>query len=260
MGENLRSFYFPWSSSLLVWWSMSPSVCGPLAGWRFQSPWPNWCQVPFHPSAWQMLNLIPADRRSSCRTEKSRRISAEVDQAFGKSISHGFQALFGIYTSWLLLCIRIPPEKDWTIWTQWAFWWFLKRKNLGWTECLMLRCHLRLSKFVEVKIPAQDAFDEEYMTDDDEECRLKVRDVCAMRAKNVGSMEVIVRALSLCGLHYWLICAGRYSDLFFLDFLYITYAWLVCTVASSVPETVEVAMYIDYIVNRMHPIYIYIYR
>ena len=68
MGENLRSFYFPWSSSLLVWWSMSPSVCGPLAGWRFQSPWPNWCQVPFHPSAWQMLNLIPADRRSSCRT------------------------------------------------------------------------------------------------------------------------------------------------------------------------------------------------
>ena len=120
----------------------------------------------------------------------------------------------------------------------------------------MLRCHLRLSKFVEVKIPAQDAFDEEYMTDDDEECRLKVRDVCAMRAKNVGAMEVIVRALSLCGLHYWLICAGRYSDLFFLDFLYITYAWLVCTVASSVPEFVEVAMYIDYIVHRMHPIYI----
>jgi hypothetical protein len=113
-----------------------------------------------------------------------------------------------------------------------------------------------ISEFVEVVLPAQDAFDEEYMTDDDEECRLKVRDVCAMRAKNVGSIEVIVRALSLCGLHYWLICAGRYSDLFFLDFLYITYAWLVCTVASSVPETVEVAMYKDYIVHRMHPIYI----
>ena len=115
-----------------------------------------------------------------------------------------------------------------------------------------------ISEFVEVVLPAQDAFDEEYMTDDDEECRLKVRDVCAMRAKNVGSIEVIVRALSLCGLHYWLICAGRYSDLFFLDFLYITYAWLVCTVASSVPETVEVAMYKDYIVHRIHPIYIYI--
>ena len=86
----------------------------------------------------------------------------------------------------------------------------------------------------------QDAFDEEYMTDDDEECRLKVRDVCAMRAKNVGSIEVIFRALSLCGLHYWLIGAGRYSDLFFLDFLYLIYAWLVCIVASNVPENLEI--------------------
>lgn len=27
-------------------------------------------------------------------------------------LGNGFQGIFGIYTSWLLLCIRIPPEKD----------------------------------------------------------------------------------------------------------------------------------------------------
>ena len=81
--------------------------------------------------------------------------------------------------------------------------------------------------------PKQDAFDEEYLTDDDEECRLKVRDSCALRAKNVGSIEVIARALSLFGLHFWLIYAGRYSDVFLLDFLYLAYAWLVRTAACT---------------------------
>lgn len=167
----------------------------------------GWLEVPVSlaelvPGAFPPERLADAEFDPSRQKKQQlpyRRVPANFSRSqpgFSGIVSNGFQAIFGIYTSWLLLCIRIPPEKD--------------------------------------------AFDEEYMTDDDEECRLKVRDVCAMRAKNVGSIEVIVRALSLCGLHYYLICAGRYSDLFFLDFLYITYAWLVCTVASSVPETVEV--------------------
>ena len=81
---------------------------------------------------------------------------------------------------------------------------------------------------------SEDAFDEEYLTDDDEDCRLKVRDVCAMRAKNVASIEVVVRALSFVGLHAWLVCyAGRYTDAFLLDLLYLSYAWAACRVASS---------------------------
>ena len=83
----------------------------------------------------------------------------------------------------------------------------------------------------------QDTFDEEYLTDDDEECRLRVRDVCAFRAKNVGAVEVIFRALCLCGLEAWLLCyARRFGDAVLLNLLYLCYARMVASVAaSSVP-------------------------
>eukprot|EP00439_Symbiodinium_sp_Y106_P074211 s755_g14.t1 len=83
---------------------------------------------------------------------------------------------------------------------------------------------------------AQDTFDEEYLTDDDEECRLKVRDICAFRAKNVGTIEVIFRALCLFALEAWLLCyAGRYGDAFLLNLLYVCYARMASCVAASIP-------------------------
>ncbi|CAK9055193.1 unnamed protein product [Durusdinium trenchii] len=157
----------------------------------------GWLDVPismadFLPGAFSPQRLADADfdpsrQRKQLPYQKVPHRSKSCP-SFTEVLSYSFKALLGIYASWLLICVRIPPEKD--------------------------------------------AFDEEYLTDDDEECRLKVRDSCAMKAKHVGSIETIARALSLGGLHFWLIYAGRYSDLFLLDFLYLAYAWLVSTMAG----------------------------
>ncbi|CAE7365423.1 unnamed protein product [Symbiodinium sp. CCMP2456] len=163
----------------------------------------GWFEVPISmaemlPGAFSPVRLADPDF-DPCRQKKQLPYRYVKGQLIARPISAWdsldsfFQAVFGAYASWLLLCVRIPPEKD--------------------------------------------TFDEEYLTDDDEECRLKVRDICAFRAKNVGTIEVIFRALCLFALEAWLLCyAGRYGDAFLLNLLYVCYARMAsCVAACSIP-------------------------
>ncbi|OLP81264.1 hypothetical protein AK812_SmicGene38212 [Symbiodinium microadriaticum] len=163
----------------------------------------GWFEVPISmaemlPGAFSPVRLADPDF-DPCRQKKQLPYRFVKGQLIPRpipawdSLDSFFQAVFGAYASWLLLCVRIPPEKD--------------------------------------------TFDEEYLTDDDEECRLRVRDICAFRAKNVGTIEVIFRALCLFALEVWLLCyAGRYGDAFLLNLLYVCYARMAsCVAACSIP-------------------------
>jgi len=101
------------------------------------------------------------------------------------------RAILGIFSSWLLLCVRIPPEKD--------------------------------------------AYDEDYLSDDDERCRQQMRDRCAARAQSIQGVEVSIRMALFLALHCWLfLAAGRWTEAFLLLLLYIYHAWIVSSVASNV--------------------------
>eukprot|EP00933_Yihiella_yeosuensis_P040527 TRINITY_DN3485_c0_g10_i1.p1 TRINITY_DN3485_c0_g10~~TRINITY_DN3485_c0_g10_i1.p1 ORF type:complete len:1093 (-),score=141.56 TRINITY_DN3485_c0_g10_i1:124-3402(-) len=89
--------------------------------------------------------------------------------------------------------------------------------------------------FQAVRIPPEkDTFDEEYLSDDDEESRLKVRDSCASRAKRVKTAEVVVRSLLLTLLLWWLIrITGRREDAFVLVIVYLFQAYVASSVAAA---------------------------
>jgi len=100
------------------------------------------------------------------------------------------QAWLGIFSSWLLLCVRIPPEKD--------------------------------------------PYDEDYLSEDDEDCRAKVRELCLVRAARVRCWEVSVRMLGFLALMLWLVLrAQRWGEAAVLLLLYFYHAWLASSVAGS---------------------------
>jgi len=82
----------------------------------------GWLEVPVSlaelvPGAFPPERLADAEFDPSRQKKQLpyRKVPANFSRSrsgFWEVISHGFQVLFGIYTSWLLLCIRIPPEKD----------------------------------------------------------------------------------------------------------------------------------------------------
>jgi hypothetical protein len=104
------------------------------------------------------------------------------------------KAWLGVYSSWLLLSVRIPPEKD--------------------------------------------TFDEDYLSDDDEESRQQVREACAEKAKHVKLCEVVLRLCAFFLVLWWLIRGtGRWCDAFFLLGLYFYHAWIISAVACSSEPT-----------------------
>jgi hypothetical protein len=82
----------------------------------------GWLEVPVSlaelvPGAFPPERLADAEFDPSRQKKQLpyRKVPANFSRSrpgFWEVISHGFQAPFGIYTSWLLLCILIPPEKD----------------------------------------------------------------------------------------------------------------------------------------------------
>lgn len=86
-----------------------------------------------------------------------------------------------------------------------------------------------------VRIPPQkDQYDEAYDSDHDEDCRDKVRQVCADRAKAVRTGEVLTRLGLLVFLLWWLgLCTFRWLDMGLIVSLYLFHAWIAAAVASS---------------------------
>ena len=86
----------------------------------------GWLEVPISmayllPGAFAPERLADADFDPSRQKKQLpyRKVQYHVTSSNSRSrasfsdfFNHSFQAIFGIYTSWLLLCIRIPPEKD----------------------------------------------------------------------------------------------------------------------------------------------------
>lgn len=86
----------------------------------------GWLEVPISmayllPGAFAPERLADADFDPSRQKKQLpyRKVQYQVTSSNSRSrasfsdfFNHSFQAIFGVYTSWLLLCIRIPPEKD----------------------------------------------------------------------------------------------------------------------------------------------------
>jgi len=87
--------------------------------------------------------------------------------------------------------------------------------------------------------PEQDAYDEEYLSDDDEQSRSRVRDVCAAKAKRVRTLEVLLRIGCMGVLAFWLVwSACRWADAFLLLLLHVLHAYLAsCVACCAVPAT-----------------------
>jgi len=108
------------------------------------------------------------------------------------------QALMGIYCSWWLQCVRIPPEKD--------------------------------------------PYDEDYLSDDDEEARERVREQCASKGSTIRCLEVAIRISLLVALLFWLIDrTKRWGDATLLLLPLLCYSLFALKVAkhvvpSPVPE------------------------
>eukprot|EP00931_Biecheleriopsis_adriatica_P098978 TRINITY_DN7319_c0_g3_i4.p1 TRINITY_DN7319_c0_g3~~TRINITY_DN7319_c0_g3_i4.p1 ORF type:complete len:1150 (-),score=195.51 TRINITY_DN7319_c0_g3_i4:290-3739(-) len=95
--------------------------------------------------------------------------------------------------------------------------------------------------------PEQDLFDEEYLSDDDEDSRLKIRKQYMAKAKSVQTLEVVLRTLCNCALICWLVFwARRPAHAFILVLLHFCYAWIACVAATcslpvAEPETTGAA-------------------
>lgn len=87
--------------------------------------------------------------------------------------------------------------------------------------------------------PIQDVYDEEYLSDDDEHSRVKVRDMCAAKAKRVRLLEVFLRTMTLGVLAFWLVWfACRWEDAVLLLLLHVLHAYLAsCVACCAVPAT-----------------------
>jgi len=92
--------------------------------------------------------------------------------------------------------------------------------------------------FTFIRIPPEkDSFDEEYLSDDDEDSRLKVREACRDKAYLVRTVEVFCRAAALSTLFAWLWCCRRLNDAILLGLLVFMHTWLAsCAGQSSIPE------------------------
>lgn len=93
--------------------------------------------------------------------------------------------------------------------------------------------------------PERDPYDEDYLSDDDEDCRQRVRLHCVARAHKVRRNEVLARLAIFWGVLFWLGCeAGHWHDVLLLLGMFLTDALLASTVASftrprSLPEEPE---------------------
>mmetsp|Transcript_8364 Transcript_8364/g.18126 ORF Transcript_8364/g.18126 Transcript_8364/m.18126 type:complete len:1027 (+) Transcript_8364:110-3190(+) len=107
-----------------------------------------------------------------------------------------WQGLFGIFCSWFLQHVRIPPEKD--------------------------------------------PFDEDYLSDDDEPCRDRIRRQSVARAKMVQRLEVGCRLIVMVFLFQWLaVSAFRWDDAALLITIMVVYSLAVAGVAGmTVPQPV----------------------
>lgn len=105
-----------------------------------------------------------------------------------------WQALFGVFCSWMLQHVRIPPERE--------------------------------------------PFDEDYLSDDDEECRDRVRRHSVARAKCVQRVEVAIRLVLLVILLQWLlVSAARWDDAYLLVSVMVLYSFCVgCVAGMTVPR------------------------
>jgi len=85
--------------------------------------------------------------------------------------------------------------------------------------------------------PEKEAFDEDYLSDDDEKSRVKVCEQCAARARSVHSMEVVIRNVVFFCLLWWLCWkARRWNEASILLFLYLQYSLVAsCVSMSMVP-------------------------
>eukprot|EP00930_Biecheleria_cincta_P039729 TRINITY_DN27285_c0_g1_i1.p1 TRINITY_DN27285_c0_g1~~TRINITY_DN27285_c0_g1_i1.p1 ORF type:complete len:1118 (+),score=210.09 TRINITY_DN27285_c0_g1_i1:1478-4831(+) len=87
--------------------------------------------------------------------------------------------------------------------------------------------------------PEQDVYDEEYLSDDDEQSRSRVRDVCVAKANRVRIFEVLLRTVSMGVLAFWLVWfARRWADAVLLLLLHVLHAYLAsCVACCAVPAT-----------------------
>lgn len=87
--------------------------------------------------------------------------------------------------------------------------------------------------------PIQDVYDEEYLSDDDEHSRVRVRDMCAVKAKRVRLLEVFLRTITLGVLAFWLVWfACRWADAVLLLLLHVLHAYFAsCVACCAIPAT-----------------------
>lgn len=85
--------------------------------------------------------------------------------------------------------------------------------------------------------PEKEAFDEDFLSDDDDKSRAKVCEQCAARARSVHSLEILLRNLVLGQLIWWLCFkARRWNEASIFLFVYLQYSLVAsCVSMSMVP-------------------------
>jgi hypothetical protein len=92
--------------------------------------------------------------------------------------------------------------------------------------------------------PMKDQFDEDFLSDDDEDSRKKVCEQCAVRARCAHRMEVLLR-ITLVGTVLWWICwqSQRWVEASILIFVYLQFSLIAASAAAAVvtPTTPDTA-------------------
>jgi ankyrin repeat protein len=92
--------------------------------------------------------------------------------------------------------------------------------------------------FLAVRIPpVKDQFDEDFLSDDDDNSRARVCEQCAERARNVRNSEVFLRTLTLCIMIWWLCWKSeRWAEASIIFFVYLQFSLIAaCTASASTP-------------------------
>lgn len=199
VNHNFDSFARDYSMSCVIL-SCILGIFGLMTYIAFRIRVYGWCETPvsladFIPGAFDPLRLADPDFDPS--RHKTRLPYLTAKEYLGPQVSSCLvvvsafaQAWLGIFSSWLLQFVRIPPEKD--------------------------------------------PYDEDYLSDDDDDCRSRVRDLCILRAQRVRCLEVSARILGFAVLMMWLVLrAGRWGEAVVLALLYFFYAWVASSVAGS---------------------------
>lgn len=89
--------------------------------------------------------------------------------------------------------------------------------------------------FLSVRIPpVKDAFDEDFLSDDDDVSRVKVCDQCAHRARLTQKFEVCARSILLISLLWWLCWQSqRWAEASILIFIYLQFSLIAASVAAG---------------------------